>query len=541
MRIRIRLICIAIFSLWWPCIHAETPQPDLPTLDASGARIASITIENGSVFDLEDPDEDKSLYRFANKVHVTTRTHVIEQQLLFAEGDSYSKQQLEESERILRSNRYIQDAKIEPVLIEDGVVDLRVTTADVWSLIPKLSLSRAGGENKFAFGVNELNLFGTGIAVEALYESDVDRDSTVLKLRDRHLGNSWYGLGVRLESNSDGHMRALKLGKPFYSLDARDANGLSYLDNDRIDSFYEHGEIAAQFRHRVRNNEMFYGWSKGLQHGWTRRYSAGLAYDEHHFSAATDSETPISVLPGDRELFYPFVGIELVQDKYEKTTNHNQIHRTEDRFLGTRLNARLGLSRADLGSDRDAWIFGVQAQKGFGNSEKSSLILSTGFGGRYETNGLQDFALDMGARYYKRQTDSRLFFASLSGIYSHNLDADRQILLGGDNGLRGYPLRYQAGDKSVLLTLEQRVFTNWYPFHLFHVGAAVFFDAGRVWGDGPFATNDGEVLKDVGFGLRIGSTRSGLGHVAHVDVAFPLDGPKDLKGTQFIVSLKKSF
>ena len=45
------------------------------------------------------------------------------------------------------------------------------------------------------------------------------------------------------------------------------------------------------------------------------------------------------------------------------------------------------------------------------------------------------------------------------------------MLLGGDNGLRGYPLRYQAGTSRALLTLEERYYTGWYPFHLFYVGA----------------------------------------------------------------------
>src|SRR4029453_7544016 len=62
-----------------------------------------------------------------------------------------------------------------------------------------------------------------------------------------------------------------------------------------------------------------------------------------------------------------------------------------------------------------------------------------------------------------------------------------QLLLGGDNGLRGYPLRYQAGDALALFTLEQRFYTDWQPLKLVNVGAAVFFDAGRAWGQDPYA------------------------------------------------------
>ena len=44
------------------------------------------------------------------------------------------------------------------------------------------------------------------------------------------------------------------------------------------------------------------------------------------------------------------------------------------------------------------------------------------------------------------------------------LDPDMQLLIGGDNGLRGYPLRYEAGTSRALLTVEQRFYTDWYPF-----------------------------------------------------------------------------
>lgn len=513
--------------------------PDI--LDISGAVIGAIIVDSKSIFDLDNPAEDKALYRLANRVHATTRPHVIEQQLLFAKGDVFSSRMLEESERILRSNRYIQEASIEPIRHDDGVVDVHVSTSDVWTLMPKLSFSRSGGNTSYGFGIEDTNLFGTGITVEALYESDVDRDSNVLKFVDQHLGESWYGIRARLENNSDGYTRFLEFGKPFYSLDSTNMQGVLFLNNDRVDSLYDQGEVTAQFRHQTRSYEVIRGWSKGLREGWARRYTAGLASDEHLFTSIESDTSRLPIVPADRQLLYPFVGIEFVQDKYDKTVNQDQIDRVEDRFLGTSISARLGVSRADLGSDRDAWLVNAGAKTSFEFSERSSLFLATDFASRWESDGANDLTLDLNARYYKRQSDKRLFFAGLSGTYGRNLDVDHQILLGGDNGLRGYPARYQTGDKRVLLTLEQRLFTDWYPFRLFRVGGAVFFDAGRVWGNGPLETRNDGLLRDVGIGLRIGNTRSGLGHMVHIDVAFPLDGNDSIDDVQLLIVMKDSF
>lgn len=505
------------------------------------AKIGSINIDNGSVFNLDDPQEDKALYRLANKIHATTRPDVIQQQLLFKPGDLYSFRQLEESERILRTNRYIQDAKIEAVLNDNGVVDVNVHTTDAWTLMPRFSLSRSGGKNDAGLGIKEMNLFGTGTDVEAIYKSDVDRDSRILKLVNRHLGDSWYSLNAAYANNSDGHTYIFGFGKPFYSLDSNSAHGISLLDDEQIDSLYDRGEIVAQYRNQAKSYEVFKGWSSGLTNGWTRRYTTGIGYDENRFSAYDDSTAPMSIMPEDRKLVYPFVGFEFMQDRFEKAENLNQINRTEDRYLGTRFAARLGVARNSFGSDRNAWLINAGAQTGFGNSQKNSLILASNFATRVEDAGPQNLTVDVSARYYRRQSDRRLFYASLSGTFGHDLDIDNQLLLGGDNGLRGYPLRYQTGDKSALLTLEQRFFTDWYPFRLFRVGGAVFFDAGRAWGDSSVSNRNNEILKDIGFGLRLGNTRSGQGRTTHIDVAFPLDGNNSIKNVQFVIETKKSF
>jgi len=547
------LLCACVLGSLPPTPSCADPSVGTNTADAaaidmsrlvpddSGAIIGSITIANGSIFDLDNPAENKALYRLANRLHITTQPHVIAQQLLFAPGDRFSPEVIEESERILRSNRYIQDASIDPVQRDDGVVDIEVKTTDVWTLAPKLQFSRSGGTNSSGFGVRETNLLGRGIEVEAMVKSTVDRDSVVLKFDDQNVRDSWYGIATALDVSSDGHAYFLDFGKPFYSLNSTDSNAVRYFDSDRVDSLYDHGELAAQYRHRTRNDEIFVGWSRGRRQNWVTRYTAGLAYEQHRFDAAGPDYLATPLLPEDRQFLYPFVGIELVQDHYEKIENLDQIHRTEDRFLGTSLSARFGLAAAGMGSDRSAMLTTIGARTSFGDPERSVLFLSSGLNARLETGGWRNLVLDMDARYYRRQSEKRLFFAGISGSLGQALDLDQQLELGGDTGLRGYPLRYQAGEQRILLTLEQRVFTDWYPWRLFRIGAAVFFDAGRVWGPNALGVPNDGLLRDVGVGLRIGNPRSGIAKMAHVDLAVPLDGTDAIKNVQLLVSVKKTF
>jgi hypothetical protein len=49
------------------------------------------------------------------------------------------------------------------------------------------------------------------------------------------------------------------------------------------------------------------------------------------------------------------------------------------------------------------------------------------------------------------------------------------------------------------------------------------------------------VLRDVGFGLRLGSSRSALGSMVHIDFAMPLDGDPSISRMQLVISTKGSF
>jgi hypothetical protein len=48
-------------------------------------------------------------------------------------------------------------------------------------------------------------------------------------------------------------------------------------------------------------------------------------------------------------------------------------------------------------------------------------------------------------------------------------------------------------------------------------------------------------LKNFGLGLRLGSARSGLGNVLHIDLAFPLDRASDIDSIQLLVETRRSF
>ncbi len=520
----------------------ETP-PEIPTakqLEAMGATIGKIVLLKENVFDLSHPGENNWLYRLANRWHIMTRDSVIRQQLLFREGDPFSQRLLDESARLLRDNDYLYTATVEPLGYADGVVDVVVRTRDLWTLTPGASVSRSGGENKVRVSVSEKNLLGRGASVRFAYEEDVDREATTLEFSDRNFGHSWVNVALMLSDKSDGDTAMLDVVRPFYALDTRWSAGFSFLDDRREDRLYELGEEVAEYQHESDYFSAFGGWSAGLENGWVRRWTAGVVYDDQRFSEVALPELPAAV-PEDRRLVYPYIALELLENDYTVTANREQIGRPEDFYMGQHLSASLGYAAKAFGSDRNSLVYSLQASRGLGRIQSKALFLSASASGRMDGSDVVNTVVGAGARYYNQISDKRLFFMTVEGKLGHDLDLENPIELGGDTGLRGYPLRYQAGDASLLFTIEQRYYTDWYPFRLFRVGGAIFADVGRTWGDNPVGTGSLGWLRDVGFGLRLGPTRGGDHEVIHLDIAFPLDGDPSIDDVQVLLESKASF
>jgi outer membrane protein assembly factor BamA len=521
---------------------AEVPAalPSFEQLQEAGATVGEVRIVTDNIFDENDPKENNVLFRAANTLHIRTRPSVIESTLLFKPGDPLSVRLIEESERLLRDNRYLYDVKITPVGWHDGVVDIEVRTRDTWTLDPGVSVGRSGGVNTGSVQLKEYNLFGTGTSVGLSRRKDADRTSTIFDVSHNHLFDGWTAVRYSHSNLEDGSGQSFGVERPFYALDTRWAAGVSFDERDQVDSVYNAGDVIAEYRHRSRNAQAYGGWSQGLIDGWTQRYSVGLTYRDDAYEREPGL-TPPPRLPEDATLAGPFLRYEVIEDGYERFKNRNQIERPE--YFQTGFNSSLQIGRAlqGLGSTRDAWLYSASIGDGVVPHLDHILVASAALSGQYSEGQAEHLRGSGMLQYYVPQAHRFLFFASATLDAVHNEDVSELLMIGGDSGLRGYPLRYQTGERRALFTIEERGYTDWYPLRLFRVGGAVFFDVGRAWGGDFVNTANPGWLKDVGFGLRLLSARSAFGNILHADVAFPLDGDPNIKSVQFLLKTKTSF
>ncbi len=493
------------------------------------------------IFDTTDPAEDHPLFRWANRLHAPTRSHTIREAILFREGEPVSVSALLESERILRAKPYLFDARVIPRRLCGDRLDVDVVARDVWTLTPDADFARSGGDNSYGYGVTDTNLFGAGRTLSLFFTKDADRSGEGVYYANPNVAGSRVQFQTLFENNSDGSHRYVDVGQPFYSFDAKRAFGLRLEEIDEEQALYFRSDKFDRFSEDVRLVSVNAGVSDGEIEGHTWRWLAGYNYEEHEFGAIA-GQMPPDPLPANRKYGYPWLGVSSVEDRFDTTVNVDRIYRTEDLDLGRQYNALLGWTDSTFGGD-DArrLVLRSDYRDGIGWGQKHLVFYGANLSGYW------NFDLDRSEEVralayatYRQQQTGRFSLAATTIVQAvHNLPTDEQQLGGGDTGLRGYPSRYQWGNRSYLFSLEERYFSDIYIARIVRVGVALFVDAGRTWfSDHPGGDGYG-VLADAGFGLRFESTRTRPDRVLHIDFAFPLvDGP-DVQSMQILLVVKE--
>src|SRR6185503_13118666 len=156
-----------------------------------------------------------------------------------------------------------------------------------------------------------------------------------------------------------------------------------------------------------------------------------------------------------RKLVYPWIGWQLVEDDFREMTELNTVGRTEDISLGFNVSASIGFADTSYDSDRNAELLRLDIAKGWEPGGSGRLLLmETGGSTRREDIGYRNSQAYFTARYYRRNLERHLFLATFSVLKTRHRDLETQVLLGGDNGMRGFPIRYQAGESRTMLNVE---------------------------------------------------------------------------------------
>ena len=517
-------------------------ERSLNPLIPAGASIGRIDIKRFNVFDLNNPDDSQWYAKLANRWHWITREKVIRDMLLLRAGDTWSAQKAEESERLLRSQNYIYDARVRARKLCNDQVDVEVIVRDVWTLTGGVSFTTGGGESRGSIFVSDINTFGTGTTLSLGRTDDGERTGEFIEFRDPQLGGSRWELAAALADNEDGFEHRLSLELPFFSLDARNQYLLSWREIEQDATLYFRSDDVEEFEHLIETGNLALGWSAGLKNGTSTRWQLGWQYREDRFAANADTRDP-AALPVDRTRSFPWLGINRIEDEFLVRKNIRAIGRSEDLYIGQRWQLQVGALGSATGSDESLWFVGGDYENTF-HPWGDSLLRSRLWGSGFWDSSIEDWenlAVTNTWQWRINPFARRQWLLDLRLDYTRNLTRDRQLLLGGDNGLRGYPSRFQTGDRSFLLNIERRRIYDAHRLRLFYLGSAVFMDVGRAWFKGRDNGESGGTLTNVGFGLRVIPSRFRSDRILSVDLAFPLQSGPDIDSYEISIRGRQTF
>ncbi|WP_157484840.1 BamA/TamA family outer membrane protein [Gilvimarinus polysaccharolyticus] len=506
--------------------------------ELEGMTIRAIGFLQVGVFDEENPDENNSLYRFLNKIHINTKEYVVAPQLLFEEGDSLNANIILETERLLRTRGYFYTAFIVPHVICNGQVDLVVVTRDSWSLEVEASFSHSGGDSSSGFGFSDGNIFGSGNSFSIGYEQENESKGMNYTFRSDHFLNSRVATRISYADKSDGEDTVVEAKLPFYSRSTVWAGGAAYRDTGENEIIRAKGEEISRFRHEKVYQEAYVGRLLHTNKNSTQRILLGLASEDDTFY---ENDGTFLGIPDARGAQYPWVEYRYLEDHYAVYRNLNQIQRTEDVAMGITFDFRLGYGKASPAEHGDLIRYIGNYQQIIGVGDDHLLILNVSVDGRdhLDSDGHDSAIWRTKAAYNIMQDVNNRWYASIGYDAGQDLEQYEELTVGGSAGMRGYPADFQRGKKRMIATVERRYYSDWHLFNLVRVGAVGFVEAGKAW-DGPIQDNN-KVLADVGFGLRFSSSKARVGSVVHVDISTPLVAKDGIDKYQLIIEAKRQF
>lgn len=530
--------------------YSATPASIFSTTDAhariesnvfdgmEGKRIRTVQYNTLSIFDKDNPDENNALYLFLNKLHVNTRPHVIRVQLLFAPGEQLDVSKIQESERILRKRPYLTNAYILPLNVCAEQLDIVVVTQDAWALEPQVSLSKESQGTKSGFAISDGNILGSGNSLTIGYEENAQRNLVNYDFRNPHIFNSQIATRIYYADTSDGRDTVVDIAHPFYSLESPWAAGFYTQDVTQVQEIRHMDKKINEFRHQEMSNSIYFGMATEVTPSYTQRILVGISNEEDQFFTTDETQ---QLIPAQRKAVYPWVEYQYLENRFGIFKNVNQIQRPEDIALGQNMSFRVGYAGTQFDNPDDVVRY-IGSYTNIVDVDQHHIFeAGVTLDGRHHSKleKIDTTVLGINFAYNYFQDDKRRWYMGFRYDVGQDLAQYEELTVGDITGLRGYPTDYQRGDERYVFTIERRYFSDVHIFNLLRVGYVVFFDVGKAWGISKYGHSP--LLSDVGFGLRLSSSKVRIGNVVHVDIATPTSAREGLGEYQLTIGAQQRF
>jgi hypothetical protein len=508
---------------------AEGQRGQPASTGCRGERISIITILTLRPSEIDRMSEMGITAEFLRRIWVPTNPEVVRGFLRVKEGRVCTELARSESERILRAQPFIADARIRVIPLGGDSIGLAVETQDEFPIDGALQF-RDLAMSRVQLGTQ--NFDGSGIGFSAEWrEGFAYRDGFGVQYRDAlTAGRPWL---TSLSARRDplGGFWEASLRAPFYTDLQRNAWFVGARNVRAFVPFRRAGQQTV-----LVDSERFQ-WlaSFGRRIGTPRRAGIGSlllegedVLDAESAIVATDSG-PVRYTGTELRGRYPAytsvrggLALGLRYLDFTPLRGFDALTGRQDVGRGVQLSTRLTRSLwAEGGVDRDILV-GTSLYAGRGTPRSITAVQLDMEGRRQRGAPAWDGIVGSGrAAWYLRPTERWLHLVSVEGSGGWRTRVPYQLSAGDLNGgMRGYRDTEVGGARRVVLRLEERLRL---PVIRGRADAAlaVFSDAGRIWaGTVPFGVTT-PIIASAGASFLLASP-VGSARTLRLDVGVPL-------------------
>jgi hypothetical protein len=156
--------------------------------------------------------------RTGNRLHLKTKKIAIYNLLLFKRNTPYDGYKVQESERLIRSQKYVTAVRITNQVAgaASDSVDVTIRVLDSWSTIPRFSIS----SNQVSVGIKEKDFFGSGQQLEYRFTNRFDDGQngndvtyTIPNIKNTYIGTT---LNYKMDLDNN-YTKSINIERLFYS------------------------------------------------------------------------------------------------------------------------------------------------------------------------------------------------------------------------------------------------------------------------------------------------------------------------------------
>lgn len=522
-------------------LAAQEPRSDsLPILGRCDGRVVSEVLVRA-----EEPPlgrvfrRSRTLVNIVRATHVTTRDDIIRRAIVLGAGDRCSELRRAESERLLRAQPYLADARV--VTRDDGRggVRLEVTTWDELAMIVGVAATPSAVT---MVRLGNANLMGEAVAVAASWQQgDFYRDHVNARITDYQFLGRPYQLGVEIDRREIGDAWFGEFSHPYFTDLQRIAWRASAGESEDLLPFRRLGGEGGAIQTVRRYSDV----GGLLRIGMPGRLSLFGA----SFSTATEQPRAAPVLVTDSGVVAPdSVVLATLTGRYQSHHNarinalwgvrnidfvrvrgFDALNAPQDIRVGFQFGTLFGRSLPMAGADDDDIFVSADLYMARGGRRGMVALQARGEGREDGDTQRWDGVITSGrGAWYFKPVPSQTLIVSGEWSVGWRARVPYQVSFSdAEGGLRGYSASRLAGAQRAVLRAEHRASFGTYK-QLAELGGAVFVDGGRLWaGDAPFGI-DATPHFGAGLGL-LAALPPRSKRLWRVDVAFPLTADPDAK------------